>query len=130
EELGASEHALLAEREVLRLGEERQAFQHFDDVVDGAGAHPVRIVLEAAFPVLVIVDLAVAEQPEEPFNLFVADGAPEADAVNVVHRDEHGGFVGYHPQMIETAGSSENRLGFDALYYAESVIWVNDLVTN
>ena len=130
EELRAIEHALLAEREVLGLGQERQALEHFDDVVDGAGAHPIRVVLEPPFPVLVIVDLAVAEQPEQPLDLFVADRAAEADAVNVVHGNEHGGFVGDHAQVIKTAGCTENCFGFDALNDAESVIWVNDLVTN
>jgi hypothetical protein len=32
--------------------------------------------------------------------------------------------------MIKTAGCTEDCLCFDALNYAESVIWVNDLVTN
>jgi hypothetical protein len=32
--------------------------------------------------------------------------------------------------MIKTAGGTEDCLCFDALNYAESVIWVNDLVTN
>ena len=77
-----------------------------------------------------IVDLAVAEEAKEPFDLFVADGPAEANAVDVVHRDEHGGFIGHHAQVVKPAGCSENCLGFDALYYAESVIWVNDLVTN
>src|SRR3954468_15031991 len=57
EELRAVEHALFAEREVLGTGEEGQALEDFDDVVDRAGPHPVRIVLEAPLPVLVIVDL-------------------------------------------------------------------------
>jgi hypothetical protein len=78
----------------------------------------------------VIVDLAVAEEPEEPFDLLVADGAPEAHAVHVVDGNEDGRLVRYHPEMVEAAGCTEDGLGFDALYYAESVIWVNDLVTN
>ena len=55
-------HALLAEREILRTRQERQALEHFDHVVDRARAHPIRIVLEAALPVLMVVDLAVAEE--------------------------------------------------------------------
>src|SRR5262249_40912427 len=61
EELRAIEHPLLAEREVLGAREERQAFEYLDDVVDGTRAHPVRVVLEASLPVLMVVDLAVAE---------------------------------------------------------------------
>ena len=70
--LGAIEHALLAEREALRLAQERQALEHIGHVVDGAGAHLVGVVLETAFPVLVIVDLAVAEEAEQPLDFFVA----------------------------------------------------------
>ena len=70
EELRAVEHALLAERQVLRTREERQALQHFDDVVDRPRAHPIRIVLEASLPVLMVVDLAVAEQREEPLDFL------------------------------------------------------------
>src|SRR5688500_2440288 len=39
--LRAIEHALLAEREALALGEERQALEHIGHVVDRAGAHLV-----------------------------------------------------------------------------------------
>src|SRR5829696_3967527 len=39
QELRAVEHALLAEGEVLRTCEERQALENFDNVVDRAGAH-------------------------------------------------------------------------------------------
>ena len=77
-----------------------------------------------------IVDFAVAEQGEQAFDFFVADRAPETDAVDVVDRNEHGRFVGHHPQMIEPAGGAQDGFGFDALNDAESVIWVNDLVTN
>jgi hypothetical protein len=77
-----------------------------------------------------VVDLAVAEEPEKPLDFVVVDRAPEADAVYVVDWNEHGGLVGHHPEMIKTAGCAENSFSFDALNNAESVIWVNDLVTN
>src|SRR5262249_3580912 len=104
--------------------------EHLDDVVDGARAHPIRVVLETSLPVLMVVDLAVAEEPEQPLNLLVADRAPEPDAVDIVHRHEHGGLVGDHAQVVKPAGRSENGFRFDALHNAETVIWVNDLVTN
>jgi hypothetical protein len=78
----------------------------------------------------VIVDLAVAEKREEPFDLLVADCPPQSHAVDVVHRNENRRFVRDHPEMIEAAGGAEDCFGFDALNDAESVIWVNDLVTN
>jgi len=66
----------------------------------------------------------------QSLDLFVTDGAAQADAVDVVHGHQNGRFVGNHPQMIETAGCTEDGFGFDALDDAESVVWVNDLVTD
>jgi hypothetical protein len=77
-----------------------------------------------------IVDLAVAEEGEEPFDFLVVDRAPEAHAVDVVDRHEHRGFVGNHAQVVEAAGGAEYGFGFDALNDAESVVRVNDLVTD
>jgi hypothetical protein len=78
----------------------------------------------------VVVDFAVAEEREETFDLFVVDRAPETDAVNIVDWNEHGRLVRDHPEMVEAAGGAEDCFCLDALNYAESVIWVNDLVTN
>jgi hypothetical protein len=130
EKFRAIEHALFAEGEVLRTRQERQALEHLDDVVDGARAHPIGVVLEAALPVLMVVDLAVAEEGEQSLDFFVVDGASEADAVDVVDRHENRRLVCDHPEMIEPAGGAEDCLGLDALNDAESVIWVDDLVTN
>jgi hypothetical protein len=77
-----------------------------------------------------IVDLAVAKEGKQPLDFFVVDGASETNAVNVIYRHQDGRFVGHHPQMIETASSSQDGFGFDALNDAESVVWVNDLVTD
>ena len=77
-----------------------------------------------------VVDLPVAEKTEQPIDLFVIDSAAQADAVNVVHRDEHCGFVRDHSQVVKTAGGSEDCFCFDALNDAEPVVWVNDLVTD
>src|SRR3954451_4742376 len=85
EELRAIEHPLLAEREALRLREEREALEDVGYVVDRTAAHLVRVVLEAAFPVLVVIDLAVAEETKEALNVFIADGAPKSDAVDVCY---------------------------------------------
>ena len=77
-----------------------------------------------------IVDLPVAEESEQPLDLLIADRAPQPDAIDVVDGDEHRGFVRDHAEMIEAASSAEDGFGCDALNYAESVIRVNDLVTN
>src|ERR1051325_4422234 len=87
--LGAIQHALLAEREALGLAQERQALQHVGHFVDRAGAHLVGVVLEAPFPVLMIVDLAVAQEREEVIYLFVREGLAQADAVNVGDGHQH-----------------------------------------
>src|SRR3954453_19750993 len=130
QELRAIEHALLSERQVLRARQEGEALQYIDHVVDRSGPHAIRIVLEAALPVLVVVDLAVPEQPEEPLDFFVADRAAEADAIDVVHGNEHCGLVRHHPEMVETARGTEDGFGFYSLNNSESMVWVNDLVTN
>ena len=77
-----------------------------------------------------VVDLAVAEQAEQTFDFHVADGAAQADAVDVGDRDEHDGFVGDDAKVIETAGSAEDGFFFDAFDDPETMIRVNDLVSD
>ena len=77
-----------------------------------------------------VVDLAIAEQREEPLDFLVLDRASQADAIDVVDRHENGGLVRDHSKVIKTAGGAEDCLRLDALHDAESMIWVNDLVTN
>jgi len=113
-ELRAIQHALLAERQALRLGEEREALEHVGDFVDRAAAHLVRVVLEASFPVLMVVDLPVAEQAEQPLDVFVADRAAQAHAVDIAQRHEHGRIVRDDPEMVKTAGGTEDGFVFDA----------------
>jgi hypothetical protein len=77
-----------------------------------------------------IVDLAVAEQAKQAVDLFVADGTAKTYTVDVVDGYEYGGFIRHHAKVIKAARRPKNGFGFDALNNAESVIWVNDLVTN
>src|SRR5262249_4802014 len=65
QELRAIEHALLAEREALRLRQEREVLEDVRDVVNRTAPHLVGVVLEAAFPVLVVVDLPITENAEQ-----------------------------------------------------------------
>src|SRR5262249_30551936 len=130
QELPPVEHAMLAEREALRLRAQRQALEDVRDLVDRAAAHLVGVVLEAPFPVLMVVDLAVAELREEPLDFVVADRAPQANAVNVGQRHEHGRVVRDNTKMIETAGGTKNGFFFDALDDPETMIRVNDLVAD
>ena len=115
QELRAVEHALFPEREILRAGEKGEALEDFDHVVDRARAHPVRVVLETSFPVLVAVDLAVAEQHEQPFDFFVRDGPAQTNVVDIGDRHEHRRFIRQDSEMEKTASSSENGLFFDLL---------------
>src|SRR5215472_14321715 len=130
EELRTIEHALLAEREALRLGEERQALQDVSDIVDRAAAHFVGVVLEPSLPVLMVVDLAVAEQREEPLDFVVGDGAAKTDAVDVRDRHEYDRLVGDDAKVIETASGAENSFFFDAFDDPETMVRVDDLVTD
>src|SRR5262249_11162815 len=89
----------------------------------------IGVVLEPALPVLVALDLAVAQQLEQLLYFDVGNGPPQPDAVDVVDRDEHGRLIS-HPQLIKAAGGTHDRLGFDALDYAQAMIRVDDLVAN
>ena len=89
ERLGAVEHPLLAEREALRLGQERETLEHVGHVGNRAAPHLVGVVLEAALPVRVVVDLAVAEFTKQTLDLFVVNRPPQPDVVDVSHRHEH-----------------------------------------
>src|SRR3954463_329127 len=128
--LGTVEHALLAERETLGFAEEREALEDIGHVVDGAGAHLVRVVLETAFPILMIVDLAVAQEVEQPLDLFVRNGLAKADVVDVGDGNEHGRVVCHDPQVKKSAGSTKNCLFFNAFDDTEPVVRVYDLVAD
>src|SRR5262249_23807436 len=130
EELRAIEHPLLAKREALRLGEERQTLEDVSDVVDRPAAHLVRVVLEASLPVLMVVDLSVTEQSEESLDFFVGDGAAKADAIDVRNRDEDDRLVSDDAKVIETAGCAENSFFFDPFDDPETMVRVDDLVTD
>ncbi len=75
------------------------------------------------------LDLAVAEQVEQPLNFFVRDRPAQADAVDVVDGHEHGSFIG-HAQLIEAARCAHYGLRLNALDDAEPMIWVDDLVAD
>ena len=80
--------------------------------------------------VLMVVDLSVAEKIEQPFDFFIRNGAPQADAVDIRERNEYGRFVGDDAKMIETASGAENGFFFDALDDPETMIRVDDLVAD
>ena len=128
--LGAIEHPLLAERQALRLAEERQALEHVGHVVDRAGPHLVGVVLEATLPVLMVVDLAVAQQREQALDFFVADRLAQADAVDVGDGHEHRGVVRDDAEVKEPAGRTKNGFFFDPFDDTEPVVRVDDLVAD
>ena len=76
------------------------------------------------------VDLAVAKRAEEPLDFRVADRTPESDSIDVVDRHEHRRLVGHNAEVVKTARRAENRLLLDAFDDAETMIRVNDLVTD
>ena len=77
-----------------------------------------------------VVDLPVAEEVEEAIDLVVGDRAAQAYSIDVVDGHEHRRLIRDHAQVVKTAGGSEDCFGFDALNDAESVVRVNDLVTD
>ncbi len=130
QEPGAIEHPLLAEGQVLRLAQQREALEHVGHVVDRPAAHLLGVVLESSFPVLLAVDLPVTENPEQAIDFGVANRAAQADAVGVPDRHEHHRLVRRNAERVEPARSAEDGFLFDALDDAETVIRVDDLVTD
>src|SRR5215467_863724 len=130
QELRAIEHPLLAEREALRLRQEREVLEDVRNVVDRAAAHLVGVVLEASLPVLMVVDLPITQEAEEALDFFVGNRPTQADAIDVAQRDEHDRFIRDDAQMIETASRAENCFFFDSLDDPETMIRVNDLVAD
>jgi hypothetical protein len=63
----------------------------------------------------VVVDLAVAEEAEESFDVVIADRAPKTDAVDVRYGYEHGCVVGHDAKMVKTAGRTEDGFLLDPL---------------
>ena len=55
---------------------------------------------------------------------------PQPDSVHIRDGNEHGGFVGHNPKMVETAGRSENSLILDPFHDSEPMIRVDDLVAD
>src|SRR4029453_13374122 len=130
QELGAIEHALLAERQVLRAAQVAQALEHLDDVEQRARAHPIRVVLEPAFPVLAGIDLAVAEETVETIDFRIAYGLAKAYAVCVFARNEPRRLVRHHAELVKPAGHTHDGSALDLLNDAEPMIRVNDLVAD
>ena len=126
--LGAIQHALLAEREALRPAQERQAFQHVRHVVDGARPHLVGVVLEASFPVLMVVDFPVSEEREEPIDLVVVDSPAQANVVDVGYGHQHSRVVRHDAQVEKSTSGAKDCFLFDAFNDAKTVIRVDDLV--
>src|SRR5439155_26327243 len=60
----------------------------------------------------------------------VADGAAQADAIDVADGHEHGRVVRNDPEMVEPAGGTEDGFVFDSLDDPESMVRVNDLVAD
>ena len=77
-----------------------------------------------------IVDLAVAQEVEQPFDFFIGDGLAQADVVDVGDGDEHGRVIRHDPQVKETAGGAQNCFFFNAFDDTEPVVRVDDLVAD
>jgi hypothetical protein len=78
----------------------------------------------------VVVDLAVAKQLEQTFNFLIRDGPAQANVIDIRNGHEHRRLVRQNSEMEKTASSAENGLLFDLLDNPESMIRVNDLVTD
>src|SRR5262245_35726798 len=77
-----------------------------------------------------IVNLAVAEQPEQPFYFVVRNRPAQSDAVDVADRNENSRFVGHDAEVIEAAGRAKNGLLLDTGDDAQTVIRVDNLIAD
>jgi len=66
---------------------------------------------------------------KETFDFVIADRFAQSHVVNVRDRYEDGRVVGDYAEMKEAARRTQNGFFFDAFDDAESVIRVDDLVT-
>src|SRR5687768_11059428 len=77
-----------------------------------------------------VVDLPVAQQQKQAFNFLVRDGPTQAYVVDIGDRNQNGRFIRQDPQMEKPAGGAENRLFFNFFDDPETMVRVNDLVTD
>jgi hypothetical protein len=78
----------------------------------------------------VVIDFAVAQQLEQAFNFLVRDGPAQANVIDIRDRHKHRRLVRQNSEVEKTASSTENSLLFDLLDDPESMIRVDDLVTD
>ena len=76
------------------------------------------------------IDPAIAQQQENPLHLFVVNRLPQADAVHVRDRHEHSCVIADDSEMEESTRRTENGLLFDPFNNPETMVRVDDLVTN
>src|SRR5881397_296993 len=76
------------------------------------------------------VDLPIAKDAEQALDFFVGNRAAQADAVDVAQWNEDDRLVGDDAQMIKATSGAENSFFFDPFDDPETMIRVNDLVSD
>src|SRR6185295_5866395 len=130
QELGTVEHPLFAEGQALLAAEGSESLQDQRDLVDAPGPHLVRILLEPALPVGVLLDLTVAQHGEDLLDVTHADDVTKADPVGVLLGHPDSRIVRQDPELVKTDLPRRRGTRLNALDDPDSVVWVDDLLTD
>src|SRR5262249_15872537 len=90
----------------------------------------VRVLLEPALPVRVLVDPSVPQQVEDLADVVGGDDVPQADAIGVLLGHPDAGVVRQDTELVEADLSGRRGTGLDALHDADAVVRVDDLLTD
>jgi hypothetical protein len=78
-----------------------EALEDHGHLEQAPGPHLVGVLLEAPFPVRVLVDAGVGEEVEDLPDLGRRDHRPKAYAISVLLRDPHAGVVREDPELVK-----------------------------
>src|SRR5260370_10362287 len=106
EVLRAFEHFLFAEGERLAAAEGNEALEDDGDFEEGPGAHALRVFLEAVLPIVMRVEFALFEEPQNFAGFHRTNNGTKADGHGVGLRDHDTQAAGNNADHEVTFGST------------------------
>ena len=128
--LGALEHFLFAEGERLAATERYEALEDYSDFEEGSGAHALGVFLEAMFPVVMGVELALLEEAQNLARLRGTNYGTKAHGHGVRLRHHNAQATGNNSNHEVTFRPAIQNAVTDLLDNTNAVVWVNDLVAD
>src|SRR4051812_48339056 len=107
-----------------------QALQDASGLKQGAGAHLVRVFLEAVFPVRVAVNVIAAEEVDDLLNFAVADHPSQANVVGVCEWNHDLKATGFDLEKVEFFNVRADGAAGDLLDYAYPVVGINHFIAH